>query len=460
MGKLSQLGSGNWADRVETHKEVASVTATASHDIKTTLEWGQFSIEQLAELFHKTLGDFKRTLIEKYHDNYEQLAEKRVNDPVRGKVLIDLHLPSEEEILDNMMLPLEKRMEQAIRLLVNRPEERVQKLIVSDEQKIALLTCIKDIHDHNVSDWVCVPYKLENGEAKYAMQEFDTKLDLDDTQHSRYLFEMLADAGLLGTPHELEELRGKIDELNGKIKKFWFLERINLSSAVLSPIRILHYSSENSFPIWGYPIWAYYISLTIAVLYLTLSKSWAVNRIKRSRLKSGYKKLEHRDAVINALDSFNYQWDIQLPYELRDNLPTERLEELLADNKARIKNYKQPQDRAKFKEMLKVMNPSIDEKQFATLRTKIAKEAEQKKSMPIPRDLLPDSLNTGEIKNINKETLLQLGLDKNQAENFATELELMKKNEPADDTLDLTKFNWEAYKEQVKVKEELRKNSG
>jgi len=51
-------------------------------------------------------------------------------------------------------------------------------------------------------------------------------------------------------------------------------------------------------------------------------------------------------------------------------------------------------------------------------------------------------------------------LDINQAENFATELELLKKNEPADDALDLTKFNWDTYKQQIKVKEELRKNSG
>jgi len=159
-------------------------------------------------------------LIEKYHDNYEQLVKKRTEDPIRPRVFTDLSLPSESQILDNMMLPLEKRMEQAIRVLVNRPEERVQKLISTDEQKVALLTCIKDIHDHNVSDGVGVPYKLENGEAKYAMDEFNAKLDLDDTQKSRYLFEMLADAGLLGTPQELQEVREKIEELNGKIKKF------------------------------------------------------------------------------------------------------------------------------------------------------------------------------------------------------------------------------------------------
>jgi len=93
---------------------------------------------------------------------------------------------------------------------------------------------------------------------------------------------------------------------------------------------------------------------------------------------------------------------------LRDNLPTERLEEILAENKERIKNYKQPEDRAKFKEMLEVMNPSIDEKEFDRLWKKIAKEAEQKKTMPIPQDLLPESLHAGEIKTINKETLLQL----------------------------------------------------
>ncbi len=453
------LSRSQWIDHesvISAQQKTQNWSSDISHDIKTVLDRGNFSIEELYTTFHQAVDSFRSMLVEKYHVAYEELKKKRADDPIRWKVLTNLTLLPEEKILENMMLPLEQRVEETIRILVNRPEERIQDLIVTNEQKLAMLESVIQIHNHNISDWTSVPFKLESPEMKYAMQTLDENLGLDDSQKSRYLFELLADAWLLGTPQELEELRNKIDELNSKIRKFKWRDRYYLwltgHHAFMTVVKL------TTDPKNGKPehIWINIILVTLWILYLYVSHSGFWKRLERSNLKRKHERLEERDSIIRELVTFNYQGDTILPYELWDNLSTERLEEVLASNQERLKNYKTPDDRTKFREMLAVMNPSIDEKEFEKLWSKISKEAEAKKMMPIPQDLLPDSMSDWEIKQVNKETLEQLGLDKKQAENFATELQLLSKKDPSEDTLDLNKFDREKYRQQLAVKEKLK----
>lgn len=375
-------------------------------------------------------------LLSKQHQwQYNNLLQIRRRDTVRGKVLQDMSMPDLSNIITNLCHSRRANVIEWLRILSTREEPFIIRIFQHQESIAKLAWLIDDIHLHNLNDNVQVPFQLDDHEIIFGIRALHNGLELQSTQEARFLFEILADHGILGTLEELRQAQDEIDKLEKEIAKKDYRKS-------MSRITMFYRPMQTAFLIARISTWRpLLMSLIFWIQYTAILFIWqrVTQRIQRAQKKRKKIELEKRSQVIHKLINFTYCAPIPPSYDDFDQLETEELMQILEANNKQIASI--PDTKTKQEKLTSIQK--LFERQGATAQDietilkEIEKTLDNKHIMPMPTQLVQQQqLNFFELRNKSVQELLALWLNEKEALELRDKIAITIPHKQ-DDTLDL-----------------------